>query len=279
MSSSESQAILGALVAAQAERPELVELLALYHDLYAVQFAARAQMPARNIPDSPLVRQRAESGLPQLAFEELGLEANSFAVLVAGVLEVLIYHNVGHGPPATAGPGSELVRRAHHLFEKWPTLTAPDHQEVDGIAGDLASDPLLDQAIALALVPYLQRAAEAVLPALEGVSWGRPACPVCGGQPNLALLEAERGARRLVCSRCDSIWDYTRVGCPFCRSQEKQTYFLGRDALYRLYVCPTCRRYLKTVDLREAGRSVVPAIERLLSVQMDLAARREGYIG
>lgn len=106
---------------------------------------------------------------------------------------------------------------------------------------------------------------------------GRPICPICGGEPNLALLEAERGARRLVCARCDSVWAYTRVGCPFCQSQERQTYFLGQGGLYRLYACPTCKRYLKTVGLRETGRHVEPAVERLLSVQMDLAARQEGY--
>jgi FdhE protein len=279
MSNSDSQAILGALAAAQAERPDLAEFLALYHDLVAVQIAATSQMPLRPAPDSHQVRQRAEAGLPQLSFDELELEATSFGALVASVLGVLAHHNVGCEPPPATGPGSELIRRAQHLFEKWPMLTAPDDQELDGVTGDLHSDPLKDQAIALALVPYLQHATEGVLPMLEQVQWGRPICPVCGGQPNLALLESERGARKLVCSRCDCVWDYARVGCPYCRSQEKQTYFLGQDALYRLYVCPACKRYLKTVDLREAGRHVIPAVERLLSVHMDLVARREGYKG
>jgi formate dehydrogenase accessory protein FdhE len=279
MFDSDSQAILGALTAAQAERPDLAELLALYHDLAAVQLTTKAKLPARSALDPHVIHQRAEAGLPQLSFDELELEAASFGALVADVRGVLAHHNVGGEPSPAACPGSELIRRAHHLFEKWPMLTAPDDLERDGVTDDVHSDPLLDHAIALALAPYLQHAAEPVLPVLEQVHWGRPICPVCGGQPNLALLEAERGARKLVCSRCDSVWDYTRVGCPYCLSQEQQTYFLGQGALYRLYVCPTCKRYLKTMDLREAGRAVRPAVERLLSVHMDLAARQRGYVG
>jgi len=99
---------------------------------------------------------------------------------------------------------------------------------------------------------------------------------VCGGRPNLALLEAERGARHLVCSRCNSQWPYSRVGCPFCKSKEKQTYYASPDGAHRLYVCPDCNRYLKTVDLRELHREVIPEVERLLTVGMDLAAQQEG---
>jgi formate dehydrogenase maturation protein FdhE len=279
MSTSESQAILGALAVAQAAQTDLAELLAFYHDLFVVQFAARSRMPALSTPDSRTVQQRAEAGQPQLGFEELGLDPASLGVLVNEVLGVLAHHDPGWTSPLYTGPGSDLIQRARRVFETWHTLTAPGDQGQDGIPHDVGSDPIVDQAIAFALVPYLQRAAEALRPALDQVQWRRPVCPVCGGEPNLALLEAERGARQLVCSRCDIVWGYTRVGCPFCQSQERQTYFLGQDELYRLYVCPTCKRYLKTVDLREAGRAVVPAVERLLTVQMDLVARQEGYVG
>jgi FdhE protein len=69
------------------------------------------------------------------------------------------------------------------------------------------------------------------------------------------------------------------MGCPFCKSQEKQNYHLSEDKVYRLYVCPSCNRYLKTVDRRELHREVMPLVERLLTVGMDLAAQHEGYRG
>jgi FdhE protein len=73
------------------------------------------------------------------------------------------------------------------------------------------------------------------------------------------------------------VWGYSRVGCPFCKSKEKQTYYASEEQLYRLYVCPDCHRYLKTIDLREVHREVYPEVERLVTVGMDLAAQQEGY--
>ena len=93
----------------------------------------------------------------------------------------------------------------------------------------------------------------------------------------MALLDAESGARYLLCSRCNFEWGYSRLGCPLCGTSEKQTYYPSEDGFYRLYVCPKCGRYLKTVDQRKARREVIPIVERLLTVGMDLAAREEGF--
>jgi FdhE protein len=102
---------------------------------------------------------------------------------------------------------------------------------------------------------------------------------VCGGAPDLAALEAETGARHLLCSRCNSKWLYPRVKCPFCGTTDhaKLAYYPSEDGVYRLYVCRGCRRYLKTVDLREVQREVLLPVERITTVAMDAAARNEGY--
>jgi formate dehydrogenase maturation protein FdhE len=54
-------------------------------------------------------------------------------------------------------------------------------------------------------------------------------------------------------------------------------YYASDDELHRLYVCPSCNHYVKTVDLRKARRVIQPMVERLLTVGMDLAAQQEGY--
>jgi len=117
---------------------------------------------------------------------------------------------------------------------------------------------LAQTAADLALKPYLEWAAERVLLHVDQEHWKRGHCPVCGGEPDFAYLDSETGARHLVCSRCDSQWLYRRL-------------------MYRLYVCQNCRRYLKAIDLRQVGRRILFPVERLKTLNMDLAARQEGY--
>jgi FdhE protein len=97
--------------------------------------------------------------------------------------------------------------------------------------------------------------------------------------PGFAFLGEGEGTRYLLCSRCSSQWPYRRVGCPFCgtRDHTKLSYYLSEDEVYRLYVCKACRRYLKVLDLRQAGRQVLFPVERIRTAGMDLAARQAGY--
>ena len=131
----------------------------------------------------------------------------------------------------------------------------------------------------LALKPYLEWAAEQVLPYVDQQCWRRGCCPVCGGAPDFAMLDAEVGTRYLLCSRCNSQWLYHRLGCPFCETTDhtKLLYYPSEDGVYRLYVCRACRRYLKTIDLRQVGRVVLLPVERVTTVAMDAAAQEKGY--
>jgi hypothetical protein len=266
--------VLQALATAREQHEELAELLDLYHDLYEVQYGAKAAIPEPSMQDDMTVQRRLEGGIRQLTFEQLGLEAGSFARSVVQVVGVLLHHNPVWQVAPEHWPSQDVLALAQEIFETWDTLTEPrpDVREVT------ASSPDQPQALAVsfALAPYLQRAAEAILPRLDLSSWGRGHCPICGGRPNLALLEQERGARQLMCARCDSLWSYQRVGCPFCGSKEKQIYYPSEDQVYRLYVCPVCKQYLKTADLRSVYREFQPVVERLLTVGMDLAVQWEG---
>jgi FdhE protein len=268
--------VLQAMAAARQQHEELAELLDFYYDLYQVQFHAKVAMTEPSIRDDMAMQWRLQGGIPQLTLDQLGLEAEPFALLVAQVADVLLRHNPTWQVQPEHWQPEELLALAREVFEAWDTLTAPGSEARGEVSGSLPDHPRA-LAVGFALAPYLQRAAEVILCRLDLSSWGRGYCPVCGGRPNLALLEQERGARQLLCSRCNSLWSHQRIGCPFCGSKEKQTYYPGRDGVYRLYVCPACNHYLKTVDLRELYREVHPVVERLLTVGMDLAALQEGY--
>jgi hypothetical protein len=273
--------ILKALEAARQQHPALVDLLSLYHDLYQVQFQAKADLAEPEVRDDIAMRWRLEGGIPQVTFDQLGVEPQRLAQLVKEIADIFVLHD---HPALQIGDrqwtAHDLVARAREVFETWDTLTVPrptgaGHQSagsVEFIAGGLTA-----QAVGFALAPYLQRASEWILPRLDLALWTHGYCPICGGRPNLALLGREDGARRLACSRCASVWDYPGTACPFCESHEARPYFVSQDGLYHLYACPGCNAYLKAVDLGRAQREIYPLVEHLLTVGMDLAARQEGY--
>ncbi len=129
-----------------------------------------------------------------------------------------------------------------------------------------------------ALRPFLRAQAEALAPEFNDDEWYRGYCPVCGGEPDFAALEKESGARRLLCSRCDTEWHYRRIGCPFCGEEADVAYYPSDDNVYRLYVCDACRGYLKTVDQRQLAEPRPLPVERILTIPMDIAAQDAGYL-
>jgi FdhE protein len=269
--------VLSALAAAREKHEELVDLLDFYYDLYEFQFGAKAELPQPDVRDEMAKRWRLEGGIPQLTFDQLGVEPEVLARLAGRTAQILQRYNPSWEFEDEKSSPEELVAVAREIFETWETLTSPGTRDPSGEAGDARRVRPMTLAVGFALAPYLYKASDTILPELDLVHWGQGYCPVCGGRPNFALLESERGARQLLCSRCNSLWPYSRVGCPFCKSREKQNYYPSEDGVYRLYVCPDCRRYLKTMDLREVHREVQPLAERLLTVGMDLVAQEEGY--
>jgi formate dehydrogenase maturation protein FdhE len=268
--------VLSGLTIGREQHEELADLLDFYYDLYAVQFEAKAQLPDPEVRDEMAMRWRLEGGIPQLTFDQLGLEPGPFARLVAEVMEVLVRHNPQWQSPGDVWSPEKLMALAREVFETWGTLTAPNPEAKEDM-GRSWQDHLAALAVGSALAPYLQRAAEIILPRLDLALWGQSHCPICGGHPNFALLERDGGARHLMCSRCNGLWYFTRLKCPFCESSEKQRYYPSEDGVYRLYVCSACNRYLKTIDMREVHRKVQPVVERLLTIGMDLTAQQEGY--
>jgi FdhE protein len=269
--------VLRALASAREERRELAELLDFYLDLYEVQFQAKSGLPNPEMREDMAMRWRLEGGVPQLTFDQLKLEPDAFGHLVSRVRQVLLRHNPSWQVESVdRGPG-DLAGMAQQVFETWHTLTGPgSSQQLEGAQASWAGH-LIGLAVGFSLAPYLQLASEFILPHLDLSRWMRGYCPVCGGRPNFAVFERERGARQLLCSRCNSLWPYGRLGCPYCGSDEKQVYHASEDGVYRLYTCPNCRHYLKTVDLRDKHGEIFPVLERLLTVGMDLAAQQEGY--
>ena len=142
-------AVLRALTDAREKHEELAELLDFYHDLYEVQFSAKAVVPAPPVRDELAMRWRLEGGIPQLSFGQLDLDEDFFAGLVARVGDVLVRHNPAWESMLPECSAQEQVARARQVFETWDTLTSPK-PEFEGLDADKAADQPLGLAVGFA---------------------------------------------------------------------------------------------------------------------------------
>ena len=98
--------------------------------------------------------------------------------------------------------------------------------------------------------------------------------------PHRPLLPGGDGPRFPFCSFCWQKWPLRRALCPFCgnRDQEHRPFlYSDEEPEYRLDVCGSCRKYIKSVDTRVLGRRCHPPVEQIASLHLDIKAAEEGY--
>jgi len=261
-----------ALVEAAQREPDLAPYYELHNLLLQTLADAKAELSGSlELVDEEALQARLHQGLPLISFAQLPVNAERFAQLVSTVAQLLKKCDERLAEQTVPESPAECLALAQQRFEEGQA------SKEQGKSQSKAS--LLQMSVDLALKPYLEWAAEQVLPHVDQSQWLRGFCPVCGGAPDFAFLDETTGARHLLCSRCDSTWLYRRLECPFCGTNDhtKLFYYPSEDGVYRLYVCQACHRYLKAIDLRKVDRQVLLPVERITTVAMDVAARQEGY--
>ena len=266
--------ILKGLEEEREKKSELAETIDLHHALLVAQ--ANARLPLPRLERSPeeagdFLRQ----GIALLEPGELEVDWEAFAQLCEEICHIASKHQ------PDLGEEFERVRVFLGSYPDKRSLVVDYFKDrpVGGAEEAGVNGELLAFVLNSALHPFLWAYAEVLSPLIDDHLWYHARCPVCGGQPDFALLEAGSGARHLLCSRCDSQWLFRRLECPFCGNTEpnKLIYYPSEDEVYRLYVCQVCNRYLKTIDMRQVARKVIPPVERIVTVAMDVAAREAGY--
>jgi len=267
-----AEQVIKALEEARAQNPELASFYEFHQQVLQLQHQAKAQIAATlEMVDEQALQSRLQQGLPLLSFAQLPIEEGRFANQVGKMVQVLTDYDPDLEAQAAPGNADECLTLARQRFEQAQVVEGPSTEQ-DQIT-------LAQFAVDLALQPYLEWAAEQMLPYVNHEEWKQGYCPICGAPPDLATLDEKVGTRHLLCSRCNSQWLYRRIGCPFCgvTDHTRLVYYPGEDEVYRLYVCQECRRYLKAIDLRKATKKVLLPAERVTTVAMDAAAREEGY--
>jgi FdhE protein len=271
----QSTNILKGLEEEREKKPELAETIVLHHALLLAQADARVSLPRLEMEPEE-AKALLQQGIPLLQPEAIEVDWEVFAQLCDEICHIASQHKPELGEElerVRAFLGSHPDKRS--LVVDYLRGRPLEGEGRVGVNGELLAFVLNN-----ALHPFLRACAEALTLLVDDSLWYRGRCPVCGGQPDFAFLEAGSGARHLLCSRCDSQWLFRRLECPFCGAAEpdKLIYYSSEDEVYRLYVCQSCNRYLKTIDLRQVARKVIPPVERIITVAMDVAAREAGYI-
>lgn len=132
--------------------------------------------------------------------------------------------------------------------------------------------------VGAALKLFMREYAKEAVGWFTAADWQRGFCPVCGNHPSFSVLENEDRARYLYCDLCGTNWRFPRIGCPFCEvsSGEQTLFVLEEQPEYRVYVCESCRGYLKTFDTKVRKLDDL-LLENVRTSFIDLLLLREGY--
>lgn len=278
MSSETEAKILQRLDELEQSEGELPSFVQLYRQLLRLQSEARLRFTTPKLKlAEDVISDRLSQGIPLLSFEGLSLDWAQ----VRGLFQEIIRSVAKDSPDA-----SKEVKTLGNILSKEAVLEEVVRAWYEGsslipIAMRHSVDgESLGLVVAAVVKPFLSAHSEVLLPKVDQESWRRRYCPICGGRPDFAYLDEERGARWLLCSRCDAEWLFQRLECPCCGCQDQNAlaYFTDDAGLYRLYVCEQCKRYLKAIDLRQAKSEVLLPLERLLTFEFDMQAREDGYM-
>lgn len=130
--------------------------------------------------------------------------------------------------------------------------------------------------LALTMRPFLARAAEVLQQRVRTDTWTRGSCPLCGGAPVFAVLPSS-GGRQLVCGRCLARWAFDPRTCPHCLATDGQRAFSALDGRYQVAACDRCKRYVKALDVKRAGRPLILAVDTVATLALDQAIAAQGY--
>jgi FdhE protein len=269
------------LKALKARQPELADAADLHIALLDLQRRVLARVPMPWIEVAPdWLKRQHEAGRPLLRFEDVPLDWTDFRLVFRQTADVLRRFDALDAEDYHA---IQTMTRDGHLLEpmavRWFNLAAAPDRLPANDEGAPATEGL-DQVLALAMRPFLERCADVIQQRVDFSTWTHPHCPLCGGEPEFAVLTSA-GDRVLICGRCTGRWRFDAGACPFCGNADKDRLpsFSSRDGLYRLFACDACLRYVKAYDAAQGARPVMLALDSVATLPLDAAAIQRGYRG
>ena len=213
---------------------------------------------------------RLTGGHRLIDLDQLGIDWSELRLRIRQVVDVLRRHDVIEAGDVTrlhdAGRDASLPALVRQWFDAVPGV---------GLPGSLV-DPVMADVLSLAARPFLVRAAEVLQQRVSVEAWTLGTCPMCGATPTFAILPST-GARVLVCGRCHCRWAFAARTCHRCLDTEQLRVFSAQGGIYQITACEACKRYLKAIDVKRAGRPLLVALDTVATLALDQAMAAQGF--
>lgn len=262
-------------------RPAYEEILGFYKEVFRVQEESLQdiQLPPVIIePDLLKIKQKNE--LPLIDPSEFLIDLKAATQTFAEVCDLA--SNLAPGLSSNAVFLKKALSEQAFELETLFFAILNRHDKVLQNLSDILDVPLNELSLFgyLSIAPSIKACAQQLelylsnMPELQ-----KGYCPICGNPPDIAFLNLE-GRQHLHCSFCRHEWKVERMGCVFCRNNQKdmQHYFFNEEEKeYRVKLCDHCRRFIKIVDLRQMDREFFPNLEMIATLHLDMQAKEKGY--
>ena len=245
----------------------------------------RVPLPSIDLSTEVIARHQAQ-GRALLSFEAIPLDLTDLRLLVRQTADVLrrfgALDDLDYQKVQLVGRDMQLLTVVGDWYRSSAERSAVAPAALGRATATTPSgaQDALSEVLALAMRPFLSRAAEVLQQRSDLALWTHPHCALCGGAPDFAVI-TPAAERHLICSRCSLRWKFEPLTCPFCGNNDRSqiTSFAARlaDNDYRVYACDVCRRFLKAFDARRATRPVMPVVDNVATLALDAAAIQRGY--
>jgi FdhE protein len=233
--------------------------------------------------DIDVIQEQLEKGRPLFTPERVKIKAGSAEKVFELLIDAFLVHlsekaedwekleqNYRSGEISASGLLEATLRHRWGTLQNWTQKFSLDIDALQFFSLNLAR-------------PFRQQAAERLWNKDYNPIWRKGYCPVCGHSPVLSCLVGDPQIRQLWCCCCNTTWDFTRIGCPFCLNQAQN--HLGYLTVkefpgYRIYTCDNCKRYLKTGVCPDDSSKEAWDYHRgyFSTTELDPIALQEGYI-
>lgn len=262
------------------ERPSHKEVLEFFKEVMTEQYKIKPKVKTAPLEiNEEDMKEKIRQGFPLVEKRALTLDIPLSTRLFRRLCKVLSRNK-------KASHDAEQITRALRnkeidILELFKQADSDNSEYISTLSKKLkVKEDVLSFLVKNSIKPMFEAYANELKGHVDQETWWRGYCPICGSEPFIAEFR-EEGARFLVCSSCGYEWRFTRLKCPFCENDnhEKLRYFYTEKEgkAYRVDVCEKCKRYIKTVDTKELGEEVIPLLEDIGTLHLDILARDEGY--